>query len=37
MTLEQFAFALTGKSEVPVILRMRNLELSPVEAQEKAL
>ncbi|RZV01040.1 UNVERIFIED_ORG: hypothetical protein EOZ59_0978 [Serratia quinivorans] len=36
MTLEQFAFALTGKSEVPVILRMRNLELSPVEAQEKA-
>jgi len=37
MTPEQFAMAVTGKSEVPVTLRLRNLELSPAEAQEKAL
>lgn len=37
MTPEEFAMAVTGKSEVPVMLRLRNLELSPVEAQEKAL
>jgi hypothetical protein len=37
MTPEQFAMAVTGKSEVPVTLRLRNLELSPVEAKEKAL
>jgi hypothetical protein len=37
MTPEQFALAITGRTDVPVTLRLRNLELSPAEAQEKAL
>ncbi|MEG7346461.1 hypothetical protein [Serratia marcescens] len=37
MTPEQFAMVITGKSEEPVTLRLRNLELMQAEAQEKVL
>ncbi|MNE11748.1 hypothetical protein D3C80_1045180 [compost metagenome] len=37
MTPEQFALAITGRTDVPVKLRLRNLELSPTKTKDKTL